>query len=520
MSRRAFGLVPALFGLVLSLAPITTSAERDAIAPASDDELAWLSRRLGPRLREALADECLSNARVGLVVRELETGAALFHHRGDELLVPASNMKLLTAGALLSLAGPEVTLITQVRADRAPDGKGAVGRIYLVGGGDPSFNIEALYLAARAVAAAGVRRVEQVVADDSMFAGPDRPTSWPARLHPHWYGAPSSALCAGFNVVAVHAQAPRDGGPTRVWLDPFPEHFQLVDELRVGKGALSVTSERLDGASRAQRVTVRGRIRAGRSERVLRAVEQPALFAAAGLTESLRRVGIEVEKKPTLGRDVGESVVLHSHVSRPLAQVVTDMNKHSSNVFAETLLRWLGGRAEGFPGTREKGVRVLERFLVETSGSCTGCVVADGSGLSSDSRLTAQALTDLLLALSRDRQVWPELLTGLPVGGVDGTLRRRLDEPGRARQVRAKTGRLAKVVSLSGVAPVAPEQEAVFALLVNDYHCPTWKVQDAVDDLVAALIADAPRAKEPSKRLESLTARGGSGGPSTSGSGG
>jgi hypothetical protein len=67
--------------------------------------------------------------------------------------------------------------------------------------------------------------------------------------------------------------------------------------------------------------------------------------------------------------------------------------------------------------------------------------------------------------------------------------------------VRAKTGRLAGVVALSGHAPVEAGRGAVFSILVNDYHCPTWKVQDAVDALVGDLVADVPRPSEPGQRV-------------------
>jgi D-alanyl-D-alanine carboxypeptidase/D-alanyl-D-alanine-endopeptidase (penicillin-binding protein 4) len=117
--------------------------------------------------------------------------------------------------------------------------------------------------------------------------------------------------------------------------------------------------------------------------------------------------------------------------------------------------------------------------------------------------LSASALTQLLSSLSQDELLWPEFLVTLPVSGVDGTLKRRLKDPHARRLVRAKTGRLANVVALSGVAPVGPDRQAVFAVLVNDYHCPTWKIQDAVDRVVLALLDEAPAAKEPRKRIPS-----------------
>ncbi len=489
--------------LLLLLATVAVAQEVDSTAPASDDAVTMLSRRLSARLKRALGNDCLANAKTAVVVRDLATGQTLFRRNGGLALAPASNMKLLTSAAALTLLGSEHARYTRVKADRRPDAEGAVGTLYFVGEGDPSLNVESLYLIARTLAAAGVRRVDAIVADDSYFEGPLRVPSWPERNHQYWYGAPAAALSANYNVVAVHARAHRSGARPDVWVDPFPAFFEISNSLRSGRGPISVSSRLLEASpdGRVQRLAVSGRVRPGRSERVLRAVENPALFAAHGLQESLRRVGIEVVDAPREGLAPPEAVLLHAHASKPLALLLHDMNKQSSNVFAETLLQVLGAELVGLPGSREKGLAVLEVFLAQRSGSLEGLRLEDGSGLSPDGRITADALADLIVAMSRDPLNWPEFLVTLPVSGVDGTLRRRLKDGGPRRLVRAKTGRLGHVVALTGLAPVGGDRTAVFSLLVNDYPCPTWKVQDAVDALVRALTADATAALEPRSRL-------------------
>ena len=494
----------ALAALLLALALPAAAQDPDATAPASEGELTQLSRRMTERLKRELGDACLANARTALVVRDLGTGQTLFRRNGASPLVPASNMKLVTSAAALTLLGAEHQLVTRVKADRRPDDRGGVGTLYLVGGGDPSLGVDSLYLIARALAAAGVREVDRIVADASLFDGPQRVPSWPERNHPYWYGAPCSALSAHFNVVAVHARAGAAGEAPEVWADPFPSYFEVVARVRTGRGPLSVSSRLIESPSGAavQRLDVSGRVRPGRSERVLRAVEAPPLFAAHGLQESLRRVGIEVKSPPREGLAPAEAVPLHSHASKPLGLLLHDMNKQSSNVFAETLLKVLGAEIAGAPGTREKGLAVVEAFLGERLRSLDTLHLEDGSGLSPENKMTADALVELVLAQSKDPLTWPELLVTLPVSGVDGTLRKRLRESGPRRQVRAKTGRLSKVVALTGLARTGESGTAVFSILVNDYPCPTWKVQDAVDAVVRAITAEAPPAPEPRARID------------------
>jgi len=288
------------------------------------------------------------------------------------------------------------------------------------------------------------------------------------------------------------------------WVDPFPTYFRVESQLKAGNGGLRVTASMLtdETGDTWQRMLLTGRVRSGRAERVLVPVEDPALFAGHGLAESLRRVGVVVENEPVHGVAPAASKLLHSHLSKPIALLVEDTNKESSNVFAETLLKVLGAEVAGAPGTREKGLEVLKGWLEHVSpGGCT-CHLEDGSGLSPDARLTSNMLADVLMLMTRESFASPEFLVSLPVGGVDGTLRRRFKDSATRRQIRAKTGRINKVAALSGLANIGASHEAVFSILLNDYHCSTWKAEDAVDRLVEALVADAPPVAEPKVHVE------------------
>jgi len=291
----------AALALLLALArpAMAAPAETDATAPASTDELALLSRRLTDRLEKRLRDACLVNAKVGLVVRDQATGRTLADRGGSDLLVPASNEKILTSAAVLSLLGPEKVLWTEFRAQRRPDANGDVGDLAVVGGGDPALTPEALHGAARALAEAGVRRVGDVLVDESRFGGPLRPPTWPDRFFPLWYGAPSAALSANFNVVAVHARGTTTGKPAEAWVEPFPEFFDLQNRLVTGKGAWSASSELVTGPDgrETQRLVLVGRVPPGRTVRELGAAPlapQQAPGAARprheqGVLERLRR---------------------------------------------------------------------------------------------------------------------------------------------------------------------------------------------------------------------------------------
>ncbi len=100
------------------------------------------------------------------------------------------------------------------------------------------------------------------------------------------------------------------------------------------------------------------------------------------------------------------------------------MDKVSQNLFAELMLREVG-RAQRHMATREAGLEELDAMIVEMGGTKDEARLEDGSGLSRNALVTPRLMTKLLAYLfaGKYREEWISLL---PVGGEDGTLRRRL----------------------------------------------------------------------------------------------
>ena len=108
------------------------------------------------------------------------------------------------------------------------------------------------------------------------------------------------------------------------------------------------------------------------------------------------------------------------------------MNKVSDNFYAEMLVKHLGAVVRGV-GTTTSGCIVVRRELAERGVPLAGVRIADGSGLSSYDRTTANAVGQLLLSAWRDPALRDPFFASLAVAGVDGTLEDRMRDRARAR---------------------------------------------------------------------------------------
>jgi D-alanyl-D-alanine carboxypeptidase/D-alanyl-D-alanine-endopeptidase (penicillin-binding protein 4) len=449
---------------------------------------------LAERLAAVLEDATLRGARVGALVVARDDGRVLFAHEPDLPLVPASNQKLLTALAALAAFGPAHRFETALLADRAPDARGAVGTLYVRGGGDPALATEDWWRLAGALRAAGVRRVAgDLVVDDSLFDAQRWHPLWGAVTTRGYYG-PVGALTANFGAFAVEA-APgaTPGGPARVSLDPPIPWLRLEAHATTGDGVAYAIEAARSSSDAGETVRVTGRTPAAAPPaRLTRSVSDPARYAGELLRWQLAAQGVPVAGAVRRGVTPAEAAPLLTFPGRPLAEIVRLLNKSSHNAVAESVVKSLAVRAHGPPGDWPRGVAALDAELRALGLPLEGVQLADGSGLARENRVTARLLVAALRLADRSFGFGPELETSLPIAATDGTLRER----GRAiaGHVRAKTGFLSGVAALSGYASPREGGEAVFALLVNGAPAGDMAAVAGVDAFAAALVGEPAHA--------------------------
>jgi D-alanyl-D-alanine carboxypeptidase/D-alanyl-D-alanine-endopeptidase (penicillin-binding protein 4) len=180
--------------------------------------------------------------------------------------------------------------------------------------------------------------------------------------------------------------------------------------------------------------------------------------------------------------------------SRPLSEIVKWTLKPSENLYAQLLLLQVGAqtRLKAPHDTEEEGLIELRRFLAEAGINENSVLLEEGSGLSRGALVTPSASAQLLTFMARHRAK-DAFLDALPIAGVDGTLRNRFKGTAAAGNVRAKTGSLQYVDTLSGYLTNKAGKKLVFSIMLNNYHAepgaPSGRA--AIDSLVRLLV-DSP----------------------------
>ena len=217
-----------------------------------------------------------------------------------------------------------------------------------------------------------------------------------------------------------------------------------------------------------------------------RSVRLPELYAASLLRTQLEAHGIGVDGSIRLGAVPSSARQLLVWKGDPLSWIVRQQNKWSNNFIAEQLTKALGAEIDGAPGSWAKGRRALDAYLASIGVPSREVYVADGSGLSPHNQITPAVMIRVLRDALGRFDSGPEFLASLPLGGLDGTLRDRMSVEDLV-PVRAKTGRLRRVISLSGVVSTKSGERWLFAVLVNGIRGSELAAQRAVDRFVAEL---------------------------------
>lgn len=407
-------------------------------------------RATGPEALRSRIDAWIGNpefrtAEWAVLVVNPERGDTVYEHNPALLMVPASNMKIITASVALTQLGPDFRYSTTFATHGTLANGVLNGDLVVTGRGDPTLSDHmrgnaraAMDTLADSIVARGIHSITGTI-----YSGADN--------------FPGPAVGEGWD-----------------WEDLNTPDGAGVDELLFNEGMSRVVMHLPNGDSTVKiapaTVPTRDYLR-----QLQLALERRGVSVGLGVSDSIvARDGVALDT----------IFVVHSVT---LAQMLPYFLKPSQNQMGEALMRTIGLERTGV-GTADSGIAVARRQLTAWGIPRDGYQLHDGSGMARADLISPETIVRILDRM-RTGPNFGIFYDALPIAGVDGTIAHRMIGTPAAGNVHAKTGSLHWVRSLSGYVTDADGERLLFSILANKWTTPANKVTMTADSVAAALAA-------------------------------
>ncbi len=443
------------------------------------------SGSLGGRIDGIIRQGSQKKVQFSIQIVETESGKTVYRHNAREAMIPASNMKIITSAAALKYLGADYEYKTVV---------GLCGDTLVVAGaGDPllgdkttddKYGREVGWIfedIARSLKEKGVRSIKDIIVDSSIFDDERVHPNWPGEELNRSYACEVSGL--NFNGNCIDVTTNNSGGRVAIVVEPDTDFVKVVNKVTpIQKGKSAVGAYRNE---QLNKIIIRGKCRRQAGPFAV-AIERPAAFFGYLLAEHLGRAGIDatgqlIEK--SVPRDCNIKILREYRTS--IADCLARCNKDSFGLAAESLVKTMAAETgqPGRSGSWATGRELIEQYMLGLGVDRGEFYIDDGSGLSRQNRLSANAITKVLLDIykSRNRKLYKD---SLAVGGLDGTIRRYFKEEEYKGKIFGKTGYIDKVKALSGICS-GRGGEYIFSILANNTN---GKTRGAINDIAKAIV--------------------------------
>ncbi len=431
----------------------------------------------------------LRRYRWGIVVQKLDGTKQLYNRDGDRLFIPASNVKLITTAVALRQLGAATRLRTSVY--QLPS-NGSLSNLLVVGRGDPSLTGIGLQSIAQQLQQRGIKQIGQISFDDGYFRGEQINSGWEWGDLSTDYAPAINGLMLNQNSNPLTVSSQQVGMPLRyTWKDPSLNSWQVdnrsltvaasqdnnVDAIAMfGKPVIKLTGKLALNAAPIQ---------------IDLPLADPAQSFISAFRQSLNRSRIDTNSmRLTSGQSTIGLPEVAAIDSPPIAALITETNQRSNNVYAEVLLRSIGRtHPENYTSDRDTstlGIALVKQQLTAMGVDPQAYSIYDGSGLSRHNLVAPTTFIRVLsvMATSPVGQIYRD---SLPIAGISGSLKNRMKGTVAQGIVRAKTGSLSGVASLSGYINPPQYSPLVFSVILNQHDRPTSQMVKVIDEVMVVL---------------------------------
>ncbi len=456
-------------------------------------------------------------------------GDLLVDVSSKKLMIPASNMKLISTGAALSRLGGDFRYSTDIAHDGVISDGILHGNLYIIGNGDPLLGSKdslAIPLEKtfgeweRVIRRAGIESIEgHIVGDGRWMDGMPEEPSWQWNDIGTYYGTGTSGLNFYENMISFNASIKHEDGkelvkikqiyPSTSWMNII--NNAVVGDVSTGDRLYMYTSELAPIAE------IRGTYAIDRGmKQVDFSNKYPEYTCAVYFKNYLEKNGIRCTggaadfklknswisgQKPPYGISAqGDSLkIIGTTYSPTLKDIIFKTNHESNNLLAETLFRTLG-KVDSGDSSYEPSRTACTEILKKMMGTDYSRVrIQDGSGLSRQNLISADFICSFLESMMHS-DYFEDFLWSLAVPAENGSMRyimTRQPKQLRAR-IRVKSGSMNNIRCYSGyilpadfnpvhgatIPDEVREKIIVFSIMTGGFITSVWHVAPSLEKLM------------------------------------
>ncbi len=434
-------------------------------------------------------NQMTDQANISVYIEDATQQTVVEEYRAENVVPPASVMKLLTTAAMLEMYGPSFRFTTALEHTGTISDGVLHGDLIIRGEGDPSLGDlkkgqQFLYQWIRVLSKAGIKQIDgDIIADMSLFDAEAQNPSWLMEDAGNYYAPGVFAVNYMSNTLNIVLKSGEIGTVADVIrTEPRLENLRVINHVRCTD--ITYDGAYVYGLPYSYERYISGSVPSRQGQFGVKSdIPNPGLLLAEHLKSRLETSGISVSGKADYAAEnafFGERTLLYQHKSDSLGALIAHTNIYSDNLYAEAMFRYLGLKM-GKPGTIHNSCEVLRSFWQRRKIDLSGTIIKDGCGLAPQDAISAKTLVQLLnyMSQSPNYEIW---LHSLPICGKTGTVSSLFYGTELEGKVYAKSGTIAGTKNFAGYIFLPDGRKWTFAILVNSANGKARNIQRVIQN--------------------------------------
>lgn len=445
--------------------------------------------KISSKINKILKSEILKDASIGIDIFNLTKNKPIFSFNNQKLFVPASNQKIITSATAINFLPQNYEFSTKFRTNGVIIDSVVFGDLIIKSDGNPNFGKEEFQSTAENLKKMGIKKIKgNLVADiswnDSVYWG----KGWMWDDNPSEYLPYYSSLNSYLGKMKVVVQSGSFGEQVKVTCEPKFESVIIQNNATISISDTNTLFVTRVFEENRNKIIIYGKIPQNSVDDFEFNIENPEQIFLEIMKNKLISNSIEIEKELKIEENV-QFIADLFEIKTPIEYVLNRLNKKSDNLYAEILVRAIGVYHFSEPARFWKSKILIDSLITLTGNKPENFTIADGSGLSRYNLISPKLIIDIFKFLYKnDREKFHLLINSFAVSGEIGTLKNRLNSKKNIGKVKAKTGSLTSVNSLSGVLTNSYGDEIAFSVIVNNYSRKDSDIRKLQDSICEILI--------------------------------